>query len=249
MKSRWAKFAGYSLAGVLLLLALLANGSFAAEDRLVIKNDSGSTVFNFDSDGAMKFNPDSTLPGILKSYSWESDRLDMGFDGSGGGNLECYSKNHASRPGQFKFIYGGAADMGKIVFTHYDGSNWVDMMWLDANGRLTMKDGAYCNGTTWVNASSRDYKTNIKELSTRDAMEALKELKPVTYSYKTDPEKKKVGFIAEDVPDIVATKDRKGVAAIDFVAVLTKVVQKQQNDIARLTKKIEELQRKVEKAE
>jgi hypothetical protein len=32
--------------------------------------------------------------------------------------------------------------------------------------------------------------------------------------------------IAEDVPDLVATKDRKGVSAVDIVAVLTKVVQK-----------------------
>jgi hypothetical protein len=34
-----------------------------------------------------------------------------------------------------------------------------------------------------------------------------------------------VGFIAEDVPELVATKDRKGLSPMDIVAVLTKVVQ------------------------
>ena len=38
-----------------------------------------------------------------------------------------------------------------------------------------------------------------------------------------------MGFIAEDVPDLVATKDRKGLSPMDIVAVLTKVLQEQQN--------------------
>ena len=39
------------------------------------------------------------------------------------------------------------------------------------------------------------------------------------------PTEKRVGFIAEEVPDLVATKDRKGLSPMDIVAVLTKVVQ------------------------
>jgi len=37
-----------------------------------------------------------------------------------------------------------------------------------------------------------------------------------------------VGFIAEDVPEFVATSDRNGLESMDIVAVLTKVVQEQQ---------------------
>jgi hypothetical protein len=34
----------------------------------------------------------------------------------------------------------------------------------------------------------------------------------VKFNYKSDQEDKHIGFIAEDVPDLVATKDRKGLS-------------------------------------
>lgn len=43
-------------------------------------------------------------------------------------------------------------------------------------------------------------------------------------SYKTDKEEPRVGFIAEDVPGLVGMKDKKNLAAMDIVSVLTKVV-------------------------
>ena len=43
-----------------------------------------------------------------------------------------------------------------------------------------------------------------------------------------------MGFIAEDVPDMVATQDRKGINPMDLIAVLTKVVQQQQKEIEEL---------------
>ena len=45
------------------------------------------------------------------------------------------------------------------------------------------------------------------------------------YSYKADKDERHVGFIAEDVPDLVASKDRKSLSPMDITAVLTKVVQ------------------------
>ena len=44
---------------------------------------------------------------------------------------------------------------------------------------------------------------------------------------KADRTEKRVGFIAEEVPEMVATKDRKGLSPMDIVAVLTKVVQEE----------------------
>jgi hypothetical protein len=49
----------------------------------------------------------------------------------------------------------------------------------------------------------------------------------VRYNYKANPREKHVGFIAEDVPDLVAREDRKSLSPMDIVAVLTKVVQEQ----------------------
>ena len=45
------------------------------------------------------------------------------------------------------------------------------------------------------------------------------------------PADRHVGFIAEDVPELVATPDRKSLAPMDIVAVLTKVLQDQQATI------------------
>ncbi|QWR77429.1 tail fiber domain-containing protein [Candidatus Magnetomonas plexicatena] len=112
---------------------------------------------------------------------------------------------------------------------------------------LHMASGAYVTtGGVWTNASSRAYKEHIKELSSETALEAFEQLKPVTFNYKTDKSDKHIGFIAEDVPEIIATKDRKGLSSMDVVALLTKVVQEQQKTIATLSEKVERLENKSE---
>ena len=103
--------------------------------------------------------------------------------------------------------------------------------------------GAYCNGGIWYDGSSRAFKEDIQDLSTEAAEEAFAKLTPVTYAYKATPEEHHVGFIAEDVPDLVATPDRKALSAMDVVAVLTKVVQQQQKTIAELQVQVAELRR------
>jgi hypothetical protein len=40
-----------------------------------------------------------------------------------------------------------------------------------------------------------------------------------------------VGFIAEDVPELIARKNRKSLSPMDIVAVLTKVVREQRRDM------------------
>jgi len=55
-----------------------------------------------------------------------------------------------------------------------------------------------------------------------------------------------VGFIAEDVPDLVATKDRKALSPMDIVAVLTRVVQEQQKTVEAQQGSIAELAAKLE---
>ena len=54
-----------------------------------------------------------------------------------------------------------------------------------------------------------------------------------------------VGFIAEDAPTLVASKDRKGMSSMDVVAVLTKVVQEQQRTIAELSRKVAKLENRI----
>ena len=63
-------------------------------------------------------------------------------------------------------------------------------------------------------------------------------LEPVTFNYKQDLGEQYVGFIAEDVPEIVASADRTGLSAMDIVAVLTRVLQLQQQQIADLESRL-----------
>ena len=108
---------------------------------------------------------------------------------------------------------------------------------------LQMAGGAYSDGSSWYSVSSREYKQNIKALPAEDALEALAGLNPVTFTYKASPEQGHVGFIAEDVPTLVATKDRKGLSAMDIVAVLTKALQEQQKINQEYKKALEEQQK------
>jgi hypothetical protein len=127
--------------------------------------------------------------------------------------------------------------------------SWV----MEVNGSgnyIEMSDGGRYDGT-WHGSSSREVKENIKNLAAGEAMDALEGLNPVKFYYKANKEDEHVGFIAEDVPELVATKDRKAMSAMDVVAVLTRVVKEQQKFIqeqqkinAELKKRIAELEKK-----
>lgn len=111
---------------------------------------------------------------------------------------------------------------------------------------IHMGSGAHVTaGGVWTNASSREYKENIKDLTKEEAFLALNKLDAVTFNYKAAKEENHVGFIAEDVPDLLATKDRRGLSSMDIVAVLTKVVQEQQKTISELNEKVKRLEQQI----
>lgn len=132
------------------------------------------------------------------------------------------------------------------------GAGSVDRITIDRNGNvgfgvsrpanpIEMASGAHVTaGGVWTNSSSRTRKENISDLSLEDALAALTQLEPVQFNYKNDRSEKYVGFIAEDVPDLVATSDRDGLSSMDIVAVLTKVVQDQQKKIEELEARLDE---------
>jgi hypothetical protein len=126
----------------------------------------------------------------------------------------------------------------------------VNSVWrlrLETDNSLTMASGATCTaGGQWVDSSSRKLKENIRSLTVEEAKQALEGLEPVRFNYKADTEEESLGFIAEEVPDLVASKDRKGMSAMDVVAVLTKVVQEQQKRDREQQKIIEELVKEIE---
>ena len=132
------------------------------------------------------------------------------------------------------------------------GAGSVDRITIDRDGNvgfgtsrpvypIEMASGAYVSaGGVWTNSSSREKKENIARLTPEDALVALANLEPVTFNYKQDNQEQYVGFIAEDVPQLVASSDRTGLSAMDIVAVLTRVVQLQQQQIRELESRLEQ---------
>jgi hypothetical protein len=125
---------------------------------------------------------------------------------------------------------------------------------IDASGRIGLgvaapsyqihhSSGARLDAGVWVDASSRKLKQDIHDLDRDAAFDALQKLQPVTFEYKAKPTDKHVGFIAEDVPELVARPDRTGIAPMDIVGVLTKVVQEQQKTIADLRARLERIEK------
>jgi hypothetical protein len=98
------------------------------------------------------------------------------------------------------------------------------------------------------NGSSREFKDNISDLSNEEAIVTLKGLNPVKFNYKNEcPSNFHIGFIAEDVPDLLASPDRKSIGPLDVVAVLTKVIKDQQQKIAVLIEKVRLLENSSDK--
>jgi cytoskeletal protein CcmA (bactofilin family) len=104
------------------------------------------------------------------------------------------------------------------------GTNIVAM--IDANGKYTQR-------------SSQKYKENIENLSSQAAFMALEELRPVQFNFKKDEQKRQhIGFIAEELPELVATPDREMLSSTDIIAVLTQVVKDQQSTILELKQRV-----------
>ena len=90
---------------------------------------------------------------------------------------------------------------------------------------------------------SRDIKENICALSDKEAMATLERLSPVKYDYKGERLfRQNLGFIAEEMPDNLASENRKTISPFEVTPVLTKVAQEQQKLLLALRQKIDALE-------
>lgn len=167
------------------------------------------------------------------------------------GSIQIYDQNSGVAG---LMITQSSGDTGYILHNRAStltiGAGSVDRMTIDRDGNvgigvarpehpLQMANGAHVTaGGVWANSSSRQRKQNIADLGVEEAIQALIALEPVSFKYINDQRETYLGFIAEDVPDIVATDDRQSLSTMDIVAVLTKVVQDQQQRIAELETKL-----------
>jgi hypothetical protein len=90
-----------------------------------------------------------------------------------------------------------------------------------------------------MNTSSIEYKQDVETLPLRRALTALPQLRPVTFRFKDEPDQQEIGFIAEEVPEGVASSDRKSISVTAIVSILTLVIQHQQHELALLKERLD----------
>jgi hypothetical protein len=222
-------------------------------DKLLIKDGGGETVFKVTDNGSV-----ASASRLLSNgaSAWGSAPFVLGQDAGNRGVIVTDKADSNQKNIYFGWNVGTTHEYAEI-FALQENVGYKNLI-LNPNGGyvgirttspsypLQMGSGAYCTaGGVWTNASSREYKTDIKQLTADKALDALTQLKPVEFAYKVDKEEKHLGFIAEDAPALVATKDRKGMSSMDVVAVLTKVVQEQQRTVQEQRLIIAELSKRL----
>jgi len=238
-----------------VLICLVIPVSVRGADKLLVKNASGTTTFKVTDGGSVAASGNVAIGTTSSSVPLLVQTSDTGhlatFFRKDGNTAEVQigqstEVNKAavigfSQAGAYYYMSVYGLGLNRLVF---NSSGYLGVGTSSPEYLIDTKGGAYCNGSAWYNASSREYKKDIKELTGHEAMDALKQLNPVKFSYKADSGDKHVGFIAEDAPDLVVSKDRKGMNPMDVVAVLTKVVQEQQETITALSNRLAVLEKK-----
>jgi hypothetical protein len=132
---------------------------------------------------------------------------------------------------------GGTTNVMEFVFNGLGQFGIYSVLSLSSDGNATLRGVLRQN-------SSRALKDQIHDLAYEEAIDALQSLTPVQFTLKSDSEAKRhLGFISEELPDLLAAPDRMTVSSMDIIAVLTKVVQAQQQTLTALTHKINGLER------
>jgi hypothetical protein len=145
---------------------------------------------------------------------------------------------------EFLAVQGNGLAMGTVGTAPFIlGTSATARMSFDGDSNvISFGGGGQYDGNSFLDASSRALKQDIRPLGPDAAIETLAGLEPVTFAYTGAPGDPRVGFVAEDVPELVATPDRKTLSALEIVAVLTKVVKEQQKALAELTAKLATLE-------
>ena len=243
------------LRGLLLatFMCLVMTGTALGADKLIVENGSGTTTFKVEDSGTITSASSLFANG---ASAWGEAPFVLGQN-VGHRGIVITDKASSNQKNIYIGWNAGSSHDYAEIFALQEGVAWKNLVFAPSGGNvgigttspsypLQMGSGAYVSsGGVWTDASSREYKEDIKNLTTDEAMDALKGLNPVKFSYRASSDEQHVGFIAEDVPKLVATKNRKGMSAMDVVAVLTKVVQKQQRTIAELSRKVDKLENRI----
>lgn len=125
---------------------------------------------------------------------------------------------------------------GATGFISVDWTNVVDT-WPPPVSEDAQSPASVASDT---HVAEEEKKENIAGLSPEEALTALANLEPVTFNYTQEGRERHIGFSAENAPDLIASSESEGLKPLEIVAVLTRVVKLQQDQIAELESRLAE---------
>ncbi|MFH4927120.1 phage tail protein [Staphylococcus cohnii] len=148
-----------------------------------------------------------------------------------------------SEGGSLQDIYASTFDLSGVGRIAFDGGDTY--LQGQTGVRFTKyKSGEFVSAQAkdFIKSSSRELKTNIKELE--NGMQAIRRLTPVSFDYKDDLNNGittgDIGFIAEDSPDI-SVLDHKSISVQKIATWAVLGLKEQDKKIAELESKLEGL--------
>lgn len=95
------------------------------------------------------------------------------------------------------------------------------------DGEASFAGNLYYKGKL-LQESSRDLKRDITDLSSEEVSHLLRNLNPIKFSYTSDEAQQvHIGFLSEEVPEMLASVDQKAISISDIVGVLVQAVKEQ----------------------
>jgi hypothetical protein len=243
--------------------AITALGSVASAQQLEVKKDTwlATTSGNV---GVGTTNPQTKLQ--VAGPGWFTDSA----TGPTSGGIRI-DKTGPGGYGRLS-IYDGTTEVAELGHSgvwdaFYLWNNGHYNLVVDSAGRLgigtaspsnplEMASGAYVSTTgVWTNASSKEYKQEIRPLT--EPLAVLEQIKVYRYKYRPEhggDRRDHIGVIAEELPEEVASADHKGAPTAELVALslaanreLFKKLTEQEAQIRRQEQRIGELEAKLTK--
>lgn len=139
-----------------------------------------------------------------------------------------------------KFSENGTQSVG-IVYTDWDAyrpSKGIKVMDVDNDdiGNVWFEAQGSIYAPSFNATSARKDKENIKD-ATLNATELINSVNVVEFNFKNDTEKnKKIGFIADDTSEVLATKNHDTMDVYSCIGVLIKAIQELSSEVEILKK-------------
>lgn len=161
------------------------------------------------------------------------------------------------------WTFFGVANKGEFIHLDYGGSS-SGGIWITANGANNLwdfsggamhitKSSVSCDahGEVQWSGSDEKLKQNIEDLTIEEAKELIDNVTERKFEFKSEPGKKRYGFIAQEVREILPedsgiefeVEDICNINYNDFIAPLCMIVKGQQAEIDDLKSRIEALEK------